>query len=219
MNQLAHPIAQALHLPGAAFTRNALTIEADANPKQLKLIGDFLSCVSDSADWWKTDYVKAVSGANLLTAIKGDDPHAKARTICQEQGMEQGSFDFYLTVAALFPPSLRVEGLTFDHHKEALIGTDSNQSLAIEWLERAKAEGWDVPQLRKALRQANATYHTDNLKPTGNGYSAIIDAERWARTQEKQIASYTPERAKAILTDIRHLRELIEKLEAIAGAE
>lgn len=202
------PISQVLSIPGAEFTRNALTISKEATPAQLKLVGDFLSQVGDAEDWWKADYVKTVS--------ERQQPD-KARVTLLEQGMEQGSFDFYLCASSLFPPSLRFPSLSFEHHKEALLGTDSNQSLALEWLKTADAQGWDVPTLRKAIRQSNATYQRDALKPTGNGYSAMIDAERWARTQSKELSSYTPERAKAILSDIAHLRELIDKLEAIAG--
>jgi hypothetical protein len=204
------PISQVLSLPGAEFSRQSLTISESATPKQLKLIGDFLSQVGDAEDWWKADYVKTCASRGSPT---------QAATLCQEQGMEQSSFDFYLSVSSIFPPSLRVESLSFDHHKEALLGSDHNQSLALEWLKKAEEEEWDVPTLRKNIRQSLATYQRDALPPTGNGYSAIIDAERWARTQSKQLSSYTPERAKAILSDISTLRDLIDKLEAIAANE
>lgn len=202
------PISQVLSIPGAEFTRNALTISKEATPAQLKLVGDFLSQVGDAEDWWKADYVKTVSERH--------NPE-KARITLLEQGMEQGSFDFYLSASSLFPPSIRVPTLSFEHHKEALLGTDHNQANALVWLNLADTNGWDVPTLRKAIRQSKATYQRDALKPTGNGYSAMIDAERWARTQSKELSSYTPERAKAILSDIAHLRDLIDKLEAIAG--
>ncbi len=69
-------------------------------------------------------------------------------------------------------------------------------------------------------RQASSEYKKDNKPPTGNGYSSIMDAERWALTQFKQLSSYTPERAKAILSDIPGLIALpdfIDKLKAIAN--
>lgn len=203
------PIKEALCLPGATFERQSLTIAPSATQKQLKLIGAFLSQVGDAEDWWRADYVKALSSRSAPE---------KARIALEEQGMEQSAFDFYLSAASIFPPAMRVDGLSFEHHKEALIGSDHNQSLALEWLTKAKEEDWDVPALRKQIRIAQATYQRDDKKPTGNGYSAIIDAERWARTQSKDLSSYTPERAKAILSDISHLRDLIDKLEAIAGA-
>lgn len=205
------PINQVLTIPGVDFTRNGLSIPKAISASQLTLIGDFIHSVSDAIDWWKTDYVHSCTQLYLDLSDHG-------RTLCQERGIEQGAFDFYASVAALFPPSLRFPSLSFEHHKEALLGTDSNQSLALEWLKTADAQGWDVPTLRKAIRQSHATYQRDALKPTGNGYSAMIDAERWARTQSKDLSTYTPERAKAILSDITHLRDLIDKLESIANA-
>ena len=202
------PLRQALEIPGVGFFRQSLEIPDNASPTQLKLIGDFLTHVGDAEDWWRADYVKAVSSRH--------NPE-KARVTLAEQGMEQASFDFYLSASSLFPPSLRVASLSFEHHKEALIGSDHNQANALVWLNLADTNGWDVPTLRKAIRQSLATYQRDDKRPTGNGYSAMIDAERWARTQSKELSSYTPERAKAILSDIAHLRDLIDKLEAIAG--
>jgi hypothetical protein len=207
MNSLI-TINQVVSLQGADFTRNSLSISPDATPKQLKLIGEFLTQVGDAEDWWKADYAKTLADRNAPD---------KARVMCQEQGMEQASFDFYLSASTLFPLSVRLPSLSFEHHKEALIGTDYNQAQALEWLQRAEAEEWDVPALRKAIRQSNAIYKPDAKPPTGNGYSAMIDAERWARTQAKELSSYTPDRAKAILSDITHLRDLIDKLEAIAA--
>ena len=210
MTTLAKLPKEALSIPGADFGRNALRISPDSTPKQLGLIGDFLSCVTDSAEWWRADYIKALAERDQLK------DHAKARATCLEHGIEQGTFEFFLSIADMFPPSVRTEGLSFDHHREAVIGTNGSPLEARQWLAKAQAEGWTVPELRKALRQANATYHQDGRKPTGNGYSALVDAERWARTQEKEIKSYTPERAQAILSDIKHLRTLIDTLESIA---
>ena len=220
MNTLAitSPTAKAITIPGALFTRNALNIEAGATAKQLKLIGDFLCDVGNSADWWRADYVHAVSVRNAPDdPYNGDDPNAKARTICEEQGMEQGAFYFYVSVGAIFPPDVRVDELSFDHHREALLGSDGDGKEAKEWLTKALANNWSVSELRRAMRLANADYQKDGKKPSGNGYSALLDANRWAKTQTKELPTYTPERAAAILGDVQPLRDFITKLDAIAG--
>ena len=191
-------LSESIAIQGAAFAQDRLTIAPDATPKQLGLIGDFLSTVSGACDWWRTDYIHTLHTRNIGHTI------------------EQASFDFYSSVAAIFPPDVRIDGLSFDQHKEAMIGTNGSATEARLWLGKALAESWDVPTLRKHLRLANATYHADERKPTGNGYSALTDAERWARTQEKQLQNYTPERARAILSDIKHLCSLIDTLETIA---
>lgn len=201
----------AISIPGAQFKRNGLTIDKDATPKQLKLVGDFLGAVGDSADWWRADYVRCVTDRST-----GDD---QARTTCEGHGIEQASFYFYNSVTAIFPADMRNADLSFEHHREVVLGTNGDADEARQWLARAHAEGWGVPELRKALRQHNAEYHKDGRKPTGNGYSALLDANRWAKTQEKELPDYTPERASAILSDIEPLMTFIAKVEAIAGVK
>ena len=133
--------------------------------------------------------------------------------------MEQGAFYFYVSVGAIFPPDVRVDELSFDHHREALTGCNGDGKQAKEWLTKALANRWDVGELRRALRQANAEYHKDGKKPTGNGYAALLDANRWARTQAKELATYTAERAAAILSDVQPLKEFIARLEAISAGQ
>ena len=218
MNTLTTTTSKAITVPGALFTHNALSIDADASPKQMQIIGAFLFDVGSSLDWWRADYVHAVSARNAPEHSKeGDDPNAKARTICEEQGMEQGAFYFYCAVGDIFPPNERIYELSFEHHKEAIQGSNGEPKKAREWLKMALKNHWDVSELRMAMRHANAEYHKDGKKPTGNGYSALLDATRWARTQAKELATYTPERAAAILGDVQPLREFISKLEAISG--
>lgn len=209
MNTLAAPVSKAVSLPGADFGRTALLIESTATQKQLSLIGSFLHDVKDSLGWWQSDYVGAMAQRHSHLPDKG-------MTICSEHGLEQSSFDFYLSVSAIFPPDLRIEALSFEHHKEALILTNHDPKLARQWLAKALKEEWDVPTLRKNIRQSLATYHPDARPPTGNGYSSLLDAERWAKTQSKDLPTYTPDRAKAILSDISALRSLIDTLESIA---
>ena len=210
--------AKVITIPGAQFSENSLSIADDATPKQLGLIGDFLNACGNSAEWWRADYVQAVAERNQLKdAACLDDPNAKARTICEEHGMEQGAFYFYLSVAAIFPPDVRVDGLSFEHHKEAVQGSDGDSTKAKDWLVRAVKEGWSVGELRRAMRQSSAEYKRDGRDPSGNGYSALIDATRWAKTQEKFLPNYTAAQAKAILGDVQPLRDFIAKVEEIAG--
>ena len=51
-----------------------------------------------------------------------------------------------LRLGRLFPPQKRAKKLTFRHHEAAAEGSDPQK-----WLERAAAEGWKPPALRKAL--------------------------------------------------------------------
>lgn len=218
MTTLITTTDKAITVPGALFTHNELRIDDSTTPKQLHQIGNFLFEVGSSLDWWRADYVHAVSKRNTSDeAMLGDDPNAKARAICEEQGMEQGAFYFYCSLGEIFPPSERIYELSFEHHKEALSGSNGDAKQARAWLKKALANHWDVGALRLAMRHANAEYQKDGKKPTGNGYSALLDATRWARTQAKELPTYTPERAAAILGDVQPLREFIAKLEAISA--
>ena len=91
----------------------------------------------------------------------------------------------------------------------------------VQWVDKMKRHETKKDRkarlkIERAARIAGASYKGDNLKPTGTGYSAIIDAERWARSHAKELSNYTPERANAVLSDITHLSALIVDLCAIS---
>ena len=56
-----------------------------------------------------------------------------------------------LRLGRIFPPHRRLKGLTFRHHEAAADAGDPQK-----WLQRAAAEGWKPPQLRKAIQEAEA---------------------------------------------------------------
>ena len=57
-----------------------------------------------------------------------------------------------LRLGRIFPPHRRVKALTFRLHEAAADAENPQQ-----WLERAAAEGWKAPQLRKAIQEGQAT--------------------------------------------------------------
>jgi len=194
--------------PGASFRRNALVIEAAATDAQIRRLGFLIADVADGTDWWRSDYLAEIK------ARYGADKAAKAS---QSLGIEQASFEFFSNIAAMFPLALRIDGLTFAHHSEAMLGCKDDPESALSWLQQAKTNEWTVSQLRRELRQAHASYKQDGRKPTGTGYSAVTDAERWACTQIEKANEYTPERARAVLLDLTKLRQFIEQISVIAA--
>ena len=54
-----------------------------------------------------------------------------------------------LRLGRIFPPHRRVKTLSFRHHEAAADAEDPQK-----WLERAAAEGWKPPALRKAIAEA-----------------------------------------------------------------
>lgn len=200
-HEVSTVLERAINVPGASFTRNSMLIDGDANPKQLKLQGDFIQAVTSAADWWRADWCA----------------HVQKAEVAEERGIEQKSFEFYLSVTDMFPADARMEGLTFEHHAEAMLGSGRDAKRAHDWLAKAIENNWSVSQMRKAIREANAEYRKDKRAATGNGYTFMLDAERWCRVQLKEVSHYTPERAAAVLGDLSHLRKMLAELERIAA--
>jgi hypothetical protein len=201
-------VSSAVRFPRAEITLTALIIDPKASDEDLSKIGAALVSIEGSRSWWIGDYACA------LQARKGEhytDGRAEAL------GIEQSTFWQYKAVASFFNPSTRVEDLTFKHHFEAMCGADGDLAVAQDWLDQAVKNEWSVSDLRRAVRTAKAEYKSDGLNPTGNGYSALLEANRWASTQLKEIGGYTAEQAVLILADTPTLWTLGDELRRIAG--
>lgn len=213
MSELTIEPAKIVCLPGAILTRTALVIHETTTDDQLAEIGAALVSIDGSRCWWIGDYACA------LQRRKGEhytDGRAEAL------GIEPGTFRQYKAVAAFFPPLSRAVNLTFAHHFEAMKGADGDLAVAQNWLDRAAKEEWSVSDLRKAVRlsKADPDYKDDGHEPTGNGYSALLDAVRFVHSQLKEIKSYTPEQAAAILSDIEQpFTTYISELRRLAAVD
>jgi hypothetical protein len=196
-------VRNAVSLPGATITRNALIIDPNASDEQLAQIGEALVQIEGSRSWWIGDY------GVMLQSRKGEHyTEGNAEAL----GIEPGSFHQYKSVAAFFKVCTRVQALSFKHHYEAMCGCDGDVAVAQDWLDQAAGNEWSVSELRKAIRSSRADYKADGLKPTGNGYSAITDADRWAGSKLTEAQDYTAEQASAILLDIERLLAFVDVL-------
>jgi hypothetical protein len=203
-------VSSAVVLPGAKLTRTALIIDEKATDEQLSQIGTALCSIEGSRSWWIGDYACA------LTKRKGEH-YTEGRA--EALNIEPNTFRIYKMVAAFFEPLTRLNDLSFWHHREAMGGADDDLAVAQNWLAEAAKNNWSVAELRRAIRTSRAEYKDDGLKPTGNGYSVLLDADRWASSQLKEIGNYTAEQATAILGDIERLVSLLDQLRVLAQGE
>jgi hypothetical protein len=201
-------ISNAVSLPGATITRTALIIDPKATDTQLASIGAAVVSIDGSRCWWIGDY-----GCTLQQRKGEHYTDGQAEVL----GIEANTFRQYKMVADFFKVLARSNDLSWRHHYEAMMGAGGDLAIAQDWLDQAVKEEWSVSELRKAVRMAKADYESDGLQPTGNGYSALLDADRWASTQLAEIKDYTPERAALILLDIERLTSLLDQLRALAA--
>jgi hypothetical protein len=207
MNDELEVVSSAITLPGAKMTETALMIDPKVTDEQLGYIGSTLARMEGSRSWWIGDYGCALQSRRGEAYTEGN---------AEVLGIEPNTFRQYKMVAEFLPAFTRVNALSFKHHFEAMMGAGGDLAVAQDWLSKAVKEGWSVSELRRAVRTARAEYKDDGLQPTGNGYSALLDADRWARTQAKELDGYTPEQASAILSDLPALIPLLDRLRELA---
>jgi hypothetical protein len=208
MNTIANieTISAGVSLPGCKFSRTGLLIDTKASDEQLTQIGNALVTIEGSRSWWIGDYGCA------LQRRKGE---AYTEGRAEVLGIEPGSFRVYKCTADFFPVLSRLNALSFGHHYEAMVGADGDLAVAQNWLGLAEKNEWSVSELRKEIRATRAEYKPDGQKPTGNGYSALLDANRYASSQMQELESYTSERAAAILEDNKQLAQYLAQLAEI----
>jgi hypothetical protein len=200
-------VSQFVALPGATLTRTALIIDPSATDAQVARIGEALIQIDGSRCWWIGDYGCALQQRRGEHYTEGQ---------AEVLGIHANVFRQYKMVAAFFNPLCRHNDLSFGHHYEAMGGSNGDLAIAQDWLDKTKENNWSVSELRKAVRVSRSDYKNDDLPPSGNGYSALLDADRWASSQLKEISTYTPVRAAAILSDIERLVRLLDELRIMA---
>lgn len=201
-------VQRAIKVPGARFTAVSLEMDENMGESRMREIGLMLAQIEGSKCWWLGDFVLAFQKKKGEHYTEGQ---------AEDMGTTPGAMRIYRMVAAFFPASKRQVNLTFAHHYEAICGADGSLGAAQGWLKNAVKEGWTVAQLRAEIRKSKASYLPDGHSATGDGYSAIVDAARFAGQRLKHIDDYTPESAAAILSDLDPVLRFAESLREVAA--
>lgn len=198
--------------PGIELTENAALF---GDKITLGAVSDFLArfaAIEAACPWFIGDGINAYCDqrAKQLNRPPEEIPyHEELEPLIRREGR---IIRYYRAVALAFDPGNRCRPLSWTHH---LVAMDAPPEKRGGWLQEAAANNWSVSDLRKRVRLSLATHTTPTTNPTGNGYSAILDADRWAATALDEVDSYTPERAQLILADIERLVALVDRLRAI----
>ena len=122
---------------------------------------------ADGAAWGRARIAASVK----KHAFYGDQTIKK---FAEELRFSEASIYNFINTFETFPElSNRLENLTFTHHLDAVRFTDSPKA-AIAALEKAEREGWQVPELRRYLRQSKQLAAAPAL-PEGVFSTLVID--------------------------------------------
>lgn len=134
------------------ITSTSWTAPADLTFEQWMVAGKALASVRSTiiwvlADWWV--HGEHAYGERVKALREGDISDLKFETI-----MTYGS------VARRVGTSMRIEALSFSHHRQVAIF--DNPETQRHWLERATAEGWSLRRLHDEITQSQLASQTQD---------------------------------------------------------
>jgi hypothetical protein len=130
-----------LGIPGVRATRVGLELVGDVDRQEWEAFGVRLGTRIDALRWWLADYV--FLSVDVLYGEEGAQ-------LAEATGLQPGTLEQYARVAREVPRSRRRPELSFTHHQLVAARAPAEQS---EWLERAVANRWSVPEMRAAMQR------------------------------------------------------------------
>ena len=177
-----------ISLPGCEIHRNGLQIAPDVTEDQLAQIGGTLRTINESGLWWWGDYL------NFFELRRGIS-YAEA---AKDTGYEEQTLRVAKMVCEKFPLLIRINNLSFTHHREAITICQGDVKKALKYLKQAEAEKWSISDLRAAIRTGEAIHKGGGSSDKGEEgpMNWIIRFKTWFKGEP------SPKVAKAILPDL-----------------
>lgn len=142
MKLIPHKKNFGLHVPGQ-LTKVGWSIPKNISQDEWLACGAALCQIETGVQWWIGDWW--IIGENRQWG-EGEETAEKF-------GWNYDTVRTYGSVARAFQLSIRIDNLTFRHHRLAMAESDQRKRLV--WLRRAEKEGWSTNQLKAAIaRQA-----------------------------------------------------------------
>jgi hypothetical protein len=166
-----------------------------------------------------SDPEQAAVKNNLLEQAEDMENGAEIKyrdSICEAFGIDRGYWANCVSLARFYPPSLRNEGLTVEHHIAAMRGAKRDGEKIQEVLKRAKINGQSAAELRKQLAEESASHRPPTSPPFPLDFSELGRADTWAKRFRGNVKGLTPDQAMAILLQGQALKSLFDELESIA---
>lgn len=161
--------------------RNELKLVDGLELNEWKRIGHKFGECQDSVMWWLGDWL------NYGERSYGEK-YSEARKIFCEEGEGEFSYkDQTMRVAAYvagrIPPLIRVNNLSFGHHR--LVAKFEDRKEITKWLKRASEGKWSVDRLSSELKADAANPIVQNATHEGGKGAVVIfnDINNWFRGQ------------------------------------
>lgn len=193
-----------LQLPGVDFRRTGLVLPDDLPIQAWAHTLAELDKVKDVGQWAIGDALAFGEGHYL------NNQYAK---VSETLGVSSHTTDIYKMVAKGYPIDARIDGLSFNHHYEALSLYRTNPALALNLLEQAYEEirptSWLREQIRKARQDSGEGEATTLQKQQAkrDALLMVTDEEYEAAHAElkthAQVWKRTRDEALAIIEDAR----------------
>jgi hypothetical protein len=215
MTELLPAIPGVQLLPNAAVFQDGIDIKAWADAGRL-----IVGC-NQASQWWVGDWVN--HGERSFQRNKEAIAFFGKEILGEQHGYELKTIQNYAYVCRKVKPSLRKEGLSFQHHMEVAQLDGKDQSI---WLQKAltgtNGKRWTVAELREQIRAANKTVEEGSIPnpcPTITKY--MTEAVCWLGREDGKapIETWDKERCGLVLLSIQRIepfrKRIIDRLELL----
>ena len=151
-----------LTMPGANLFKTGLTIDENASKEDFENIASRLIFASDSVLFWLGD---------LLNIAEQRYGECFAKMIALTGYAYQTLADAKWVCSKL-EFSLRIENLSYTHHKTALSECDGVAKEASEWLKEAEENKWSISQMRVHIRKSKGEYQESDEQKSNSTVAA-----------------------------------------------
>ena len=207
-------------VPGCEFSRTGLKFEK-VDEATLARVSGCLQEMDAAVDWWWGDYL--VAYADFMLALDGGGKdvegadrkrghyvrnHGSVLTGGQLVDTQMGRY----ALSRFYNSGNRFPELSKKHHEHAQDAAGGDLSIALDWLEKSRANNWTSNGLRAAIRASKRIAAGVTDAPPEVTQTELFAAKIWARKQIKRIDQFEEGEAEAMLADLQPILALAAEL-------
>lgn len=212
-------LLETLHLPsdGVSFTTHGLDIAPVATDQELLSIGHRLFAVRLYTKWALGSLFAEMQRRQRARQDERQTRGGKsfgdpdiipggALEFASVHDIDPKEFREVTGVCTFYADCKDTPALSFDHHREAMWGVDDGQPKQLEralgFLRYAFEHKLSVTQLRRHIRASHASEPAEPEQLEIASYAVVFDFMRWCKRELQQVHTYSPDRARLILSDL-----------------
>lgn len=216
-----------IRVAGCDFTEVSLRFEV-VDEATLAKASECLQIVGRCEEWWWGDYLVAYAQHKLeadhsaedLRGMAEEDQEAYRRHCVRNHGSVLMGTELADTqmerykVASFYKCSIRIPGpeITPTHHRVAMDYCEGDVSVAQDWLDKAKANGWSKNELAFEMKKAKKGQLTDPPRRTESLQHELFGACRWAMATTKRVPEMELEEVRRTRANLKPLVALDQSL-------